>query len=238
MTFDAHRHFHDELSHVKVRLLTMSGEAEAALGLSVEALLERDPERARRVIQGDRIIDTMEMEVEEMCANLLALQQPMARDLRMLLSALKIANDLERVGDHAVNIAQSAERLAQARPIAPEPEIVEMARLAREMLSDALEAFIRGDAAAGREICIRDDKVDALHDSVFRILLTHMMEDPHTIGTGMELFLVSRNLERVADLATNIAEDVVFLVEGKSIKHHAEDRGEARPTGSATPTAR
>ena len=239
MTFDAHRHFHDELSHVKVRLLTMSGEAEAALGLSVEALLERDPERARRVIQGDRIIDTMEMEVEEMCANLLALQQPMARDLRMLLSALKIANDLERVGDHAVNIAQSAERLAQARPIAPEPEIVEMARLAREMLSDALEAFIRGDAAAGREICIRDDKVDALHRSVFRILLTHMMEDPHTIGTGMELFLVSRNLERVADLATNIAEDVVFLVEGKSIKHHAEDRGEARPISSVgAPTAR
>ena len=239
MSFDAHRHFHDELSHVKVRLLTMSGEAEAALSLSVEALLERDPERARRVIQGDRIIDTMEMEVEEMCANLLALQQPMARDLRMLLSALKIANDLERVGDHAVNIAQSAERLAQARPIAPEPEIVEMARLAREMLSDALEAFIRGDAAAGREICMRDDKVDALHSSVFRILLTHMMEDPHTIGTGMELFLVSRNLERVADLATNIAEDVVFLVEGKSIKHHAEDRGEARPTGNVgAPTAR
>ncbi|HET8623096.1 MAG TPA: phosphate signaling complex protein PhoU [Gemmatimonadales bacterium] len=239
MTFDAHRHFHDELSHVKVRLLTMSGEAEAALSLSVEALLERDPERARRVIQGDRIIDTMEMEIEEMCANLLALQQPMARDLRMLLSALKIANDLERVGDHAVNIAQSTERLVQARPIAPEPEIVEMARLTREMLSDALEAFIRGDAAAGREICLRDDKVDALHRSVFRILLTHMMEDPHTIGAGMELFLVSRNLERVADLATNIAEDVVFLVEGKSIKHHAEDRGEARPKGSAgAPTAR
>ena len=234
MSFDAHRHFHDELSHVKVRLLTMSGEAEAALGLSVEALLERDPERAQRVIQGDRIIDTMEMEVEEMCANLLALQQPMARDLRMLLSALKIANDLERVGDHAVNIAQSAERLAQSRPIAPEPEIVEMARLTREMLSDALEAFIRGDAAAGREICLRDDKVDALHRSVFRILLTHMMEDPHTIGAGMELFLVSRNLERVADLATNIAEDVVFLVEGKSIKHHAEDRGDARPSSAAT----
>ena len=237
MSLDVHRHFHDELSHVKVRLLTMSGEAEAALGLAVDALLERDPEKARRVIQGDRVIDAMEMEIEEMSVNLLALQQPMARDLRMLTSALKIANDLERVGDHAVNIAQSAERLTQARPIAPEPEIVEMARLAREMLSDALEAFIRGDAAAGREICLRDDKVDVLHRSVFRILLTHMMEDPHTIGAAMELFLVSRNLERVADLATNIAEDVVFLVEGKSIKHHAEDRGEARatsPSGAVT----
>jgi phosphate transport system protein len=236
MSVDIHRHFHDELSHVKVRLLTMSGEAEAALGLSVEALLERDPDKAHRVILGDRVIDSMEVEIEEQCINLLALQQPMARDLRMLTSALKIANDLERVGDHAVNIAQSAERLTQSRPIAPEPEIIEMARLARDMLSDALEAFIRGDAAAGREVCLRDDKVDALHRSVFRILLTHMMEDPHMIGAGMELFLVSRNLERVADLATNIGEDVVFLVEGKSIKHHAEDRGEA-PAGGRTASA-
>jgi phosphate transport system protein len=237
MSLDIHRHFHDELSHVKVRLLTMSGEAEAALGLSVEALLERDIEKAQRVITGDRVIDSMEVEIEEQCINLLALQQPMAKDLRMLTSALKIANDLERVGDHAVNIAESAERLTQARPIAPEPEIVEMARLARDMLSDALEAFIRGDAAAGREVCLRDDKVDALHRSVFRILLTHMMEDPHMIGVGMELFLVSRNLERVADLATNIGEDVVFLVEGKSIKHHAEDRGESRPAGGVRATS-
>lgn len=230
MSEDVRRHFHDDLSHVKVRLLTMSGEAEAALGVAVEALLGRDLGKAQQVIKGDRVIDAMEMEIEEQCVNLLALHQPMARDLRMLTSALKIANDLERVGDHAVNIAQSVERLAQARPITPEPEIIEMARLAREMLSDALEAFIRGDAAAGREVCLRDDRVDALHRSVFRILLTHMMEDTHSISAGMELFLVSRNLERVADLATNIGEDVVFLVEGKSIKHHAEDRGDPRST--------
>lgn len=228
MSTESHRHFHEELGNVKVRLLTMSGEAEAAMGLAIEALLERNLEKAAQVISNDRIIDELELELEEQCVSLLALQQPMARDLRMLTSALKIANDLERVGDHAVNIAQSAERLAQSRPITPEPEIVEMARLSRVMLSDAIEAFIRGDAAAGREICRRDDKVDALHKSVFRILLTHMMEDPHAIGSGMELFLVSRNLERVADLATNIAEDVVFLVEGKSIKHHAEDRGESK----------
>lgn len=230
---EAHRHFHDDLSQVKIRLLTMSGEAEAALGLAVDALLERDPAKAEAVVGGDRVIDQMEVELEEMCINLLALQQPMARDLRMLTSALKIANDLERVGDHAVNIAQSALRLADQRAIAPEPELVEMARLARDMLSDALEAFIRGDSQAGREVCRRDDKVDVLHKSVFRILLTHMMEDPHTIGAGMELFLVSRNLERVADLATNIGEDVVFLVEGKSIKHHAEDVGDAAwPAGA------
>jgi phosphate transport system protein len=226
MSVDTQRHFHEELAQVKSRLLTMSGEAEAALDLAVEALLERASDKARAVIAGDRRIDALEVEIEEQVVNLLALQQPMARDLRMLTSALKIANDLERVGDHAVNIAQSVERLARSRPIAPEPEIVEMARLARDMLSDALEAFIRGDAVSGREICRRDDKVDILHRSVFRILLTFMMEDPHMISAGMELFLVSRNLERVADLATNIAEDVVFLVEGKSIKHHAEDRGE------------
>jgi phosphate transport system protein len=224
MSPETHRHFHEELSQVKVRLLTMSGEAEAALKLAVEALLERNPDKANQVIAGDRVIDGMEVDIEEACIDLLALQQPMAKDLRMLVAAIKIANDLERVGDHAVNLAQSAERLAQSRPIAPEPEIIEMARLAREMLSDALEAFVRGDAAAGREVCLRDDKVDALNRSVFRILLTHMMEDPHIIGAALELFLVSRNLERVADLATNIGEDVVFLVEGKSIKHHAEDQ--------------
>lgn len=226
MTVEAPRHFHEELAQVKSRLLTMSGEAEGALELAVEALLERDAAKAAAVIHGDHAIDALEVQIEEQVVNLLALQQPMARDLRMLTSALKIANDLERVGDHAVNIAQSTERLSHSRPITPEPEIVEMARLARDMLSDALEAFIRGDATAGREVCRRDDKVDALHRSVFRILLTFMMEDPHMISAGMELFLVSRNLERVADLATNIGEDVVFLVEGKSIKHHAEDRGE------------
>ncbi len=219
---EIHRHFHDELSQVKVRLLTMSGEAEAAVQTAVEALLERDHAKAQRVIAGDRVIDSMEVEIEEQCLNLLALQQPMARDLRLLVSAIKIANDLERVGDHAVNIAQSAERIVQSRPITPEPEIVEMAQLAREMLSDALEAFVRSDAAAGRAVCAKDDKVDALNHSMFRILLTHMMEDPHSIGAAMGLFLISRNLERIADLATNIGEDVVFLVEGKSIKHRAE----------------
>ncbi len=225
MTSEGHRHFHDELSQVKVRLLTMSGEAEAAVQLAVEALLERSAEKAARVIGGDRVIDRMEVEIEEQCLSLLALQQPMARDLRLLVAAIKIANDLERVGDHAVNIAQSADRLGKHRPITPEPEIFEMARLAREMLSDSLEAFVRGDANAGREVCLRDDKVDALNRSMFRILLTHMMEDPHSIGSGLELLLVSRNLERIADLATNVGEDVVFLVEGKSIKHHAEDFG-------------
>lgn len=219
---DMHRHFHEELNQLKVRLLTMSGEAEAALTLAVEALLERDAAKAKRVLEGDRQIDLMEVEIEDQCLQFLALQQPMARDLRTLIAIIKIATDLERVGDHAVNIAGSARRLAEQRSIAPEPEIVEMARIARAMLADVLEAFVRSDVEASREVCRRDDKVDALNRSVFRILITHMMEDPQTISAGMELFLVSRNLERVADLATNIGEDVVFLVEGKSIKHGVE----------------
>jgi phosphate transport system protein len=235
MSPDAHRHFHDELNELKVRLLTMSSEAEAALGLAVEALLERNLETAERVITGDGVIDQMEIEIEERCISLLALQQPMARDLRMITAALKISNDLERVGDHAVNIAEAAVRLARSRAIAPEPELVEMARITREMLAQALEAFVRGDARSAREVCIRDDKVDALHRSVFRIMLTHMMEDPHVIGAGMELTTTSRNLERVADLATNIAEDVVFLVEGKTIKHHAEEFGQEAPVEETVP---
>ncbi len=227
-TSAAHRHFHDELSELKNKLLIMSGEAQAALDAAVEAVLKRDAGLAARVIAGDSAIDALELEIEDMVLRLLATQQPMARDLRLLMAATKIANDLERVGDHAVNIAQSAEQLLAHRPITPEPELVEMARQARAMLSGALDAFVRGDPALGREICRRDDAVDALHRSVFRIVLTHMMEDPRIIGAGMELFLVSRNLERVADMATNIAEDVVFLVEGKTIKHRAEQGGDGR----------
>jgi phosphate transport system protein len=219
----AHRHFHDELSDMKSTLLAMSAEAQTSLAAAVEALLQRDNNKAAQVISADHKIDAMEVEIEDLVVKLLATQQPMAKDLRLLMAALKIANDLERVGDHAVNIAQSAERLQASPPIVPEPEIIEMARMARRMLADALDAFVRADAQAGRAVCKRDDHVDNLHDSVFRILLTHMMETPHIISAAMELFLVSRNLERVADLATNIAEDVVFLVEGKSIKHHLED---------------
>jgi phosphate transport system protein len=222
MTGTPHRHFHDELAHLKDRLLQMSGQAEDALDRSVRSVLQRDGTAADRVLREDRQIDALEVEIEEMVTNLLALHQPMARDLRLILAALKITNDLERVGDHAANIAGCAQRLLDQRPITPEPEIVETSRLARGMLADAIDAFVRADAALGRDVCGRDDQVDALNRSTFRILLTHMAEDPHTIGAAMELVLVSRNLERVADLATNIAEDVVFLVEGKSIKHGAE----------------
>jgi len=225
MTGTAHRHFDDELARLKDRLLQMSTAAQESLDRSVRAVLQRDSDAAEQVIAQDPAIDRLEIEIEENVTNLLALHQPMARDLRLLLAALKISNDLERVGDHAVNISICAKRLTEFRMIAPEPELIEMGRLAREMLAESIDAFVRADAEAGRHVCRRDDQVDALHRSMFRILITHMAEDPHTIGAAMELFLVSRNLERVADLATNVAEDVVFLVEGKSIKHGIEREG-------------
>lgn len=218
------RHFHEELAQLKNLLLEMSTLAEEQVRTSVEALRERNATKAEAVILADRELDAMEMEVDDACIHLLALQQPMARDLRLITMAMKIGNDLERVGDHAVNIAQAVQHLSEQPPFAQFPEIEEMSRLASEMLSDALDDFVRGDAEGARAVCERDDRVDALHDSMFRILLTHMMEDPRRISPAMEIFLVSRNLERIADLATNVAEDVVYLVEGRTIKHQVERR--------------
>ncbi len=218
------RHFHDQLSSLKEQLLAMSAIAEERTELSVEALLARDREKANLVIIGDADLNRLEVEVEQAAVELLALQQPMARDLRFIIGAIKVSNDLERVGDHAVNIAECAIRLAD-KPKAniKIPEIEVMARRARKMLSDSLDAFIRADGALGRKVCREDDVVDSLHDSVFRVLLTHMMADPKTITPSLELLLVGRNLERIADLATNIGEDAVYLAEGKQIKHHRED---------------
>ena len=217
------RHFHEELLHLKQRLMALSSEAEEAIGNAVGALLRRDRVLALEVIRGDRTINTLESAIEEQAFQLIALHQPMAKDLRLIFSAIKIVHDLERVGDHAVNIAQSAERLLAYANIVPEPELVEMARLSRAMLTDALGAFVRGDAPLAREVCRRDDAVDALNDSVFRILLTHMMEDQRSIGACLELLLVSRNLERVADLSTNICEEAIYISQARVIKHHAEE---------------
>src|SRR5215210_1852864 len=218
------RHFHDQLSSLKEQLLGMSAKAEERTDLAMEALLARDKDKANLVIDGDVDINKLEVQVEQAAVELLALQQPMARDLRFIIGAIKVSNDLERVGDHAVNIAESAIRLAEKPKVAINvPEIEVMARRARKMLGDSLDAFIRADGALGRQVCKEDDVVDALHDSVFRVLLTHMMADPKTITPSLELLLVGRNLERIADLATNIGEDAVYLAEGKQIKHHRED---------------
>jgi len=228
------RHFHEQLAALRIQLLEMASMAEDLLRISVEALVEGDRAKADSVILGDRELDAMEVEIDDASINLLALHQPFARDLRLITMIMRISNDLERVGDHAVNIAETVYHLeSRPPPMHRFPQLEEMARIAREMLSDALDTFVRSDATGAREVCLRDDRVDALHESSFRGLLTHMMEDPRRIGTAMSLILVSRNLERVADLATNVAEDVVFLVEGRSIKHRsgeaAEDDHETSP---------
>ena len=222
------RHFDEEMEQLKSLLVKMSGMAEDGVRLAVDALVERDQEKAQIVIEMDNAIDDLELEVDDRAVQLLALQQPLARDLRFITAATKISNDLERVGDHAVNIAEALQFLLKAAPFPTLPELEEMARISADMLSQALDAFVRADSALARKVVKLDDRVDELHDNNFRILLTHMMEDPRKITAGMDLLLVSGNLERIADMATNVAEEVVFFVEGRTIKHHAEERGSHR----------
>jgi phosphate transport system protein len=218
----AKRHFHDHLDLLQARLLEMAGEAEELIRRSVEALGKRDRAELERVREGDAVVDALELEVDERALELLALQQPMARDLRQIVATLKISNDLERVGDHAVKIANAGLHLLEF-PAAPElPQIAEMAALSREMLADALRAYVARDTELARAIRIRDDRVDALRATTHRILVSHMLEDPRRITSCLELILVSQSLERVADLATNVAEETVFLVEGQVIRHLAE----------------
>lgn len=218
------RHFDQDLQALKEELLEMGGRAEAIVQKSVEALKRRDRKLAEEVFTDDNAIDRLEIDVDERCVSLLALRQPMAVDLRFITAALKICNDLERVGDHAVNIAQSAQRLSGEPPLKPLVDIPRMADLAAGMLREALDSFVRRDGATARTLVKRDDEVDNLNRQVFRELISYMIEDPRTITHAMDLILVARNLERVADLATNIAEEVVFITEARIIKHHVEEQ--------------
>lgn len=217
------RHFHHDLETLKAELLRMGGLAEAIVQKSVEALRRRDLALAEAVVQDDRQIDRLEVDIEHHCIDLLARQQPMAVDLRFILAALKISNDLERVGDHAVNIAGSALRLGNAPPVKPLIDIPRMADLALGMLKDALDAFVRKDSATARDILTRDDLVDDLNRQIHRELIGYMVENPSIISRALELILVARNLERVADLATNVAEELVFFTEARIVKHHLEE---------------
>lgn len=218
------RHFHDELDVLQERLMEMAGIVERQIAYAAQAVMDRDPTVAERTMREDDRVDELEIEVDERVMELLALHQPMASDLRQIIATNKVANDLERVGDHAVNIAKAARRLTDTSPLPELRELSEMAQITREMLSDALAAFVSRNSGTARMVCATDDKVDDLRRSLFRILVTHMLEDPKRIGGALELLLVSQNLERVADLSTNIAEDVVFLVEGRTIKHGVEER--------------
>ena len=217
------RHFELELKALREQVLLMGGRAEGIVRKSIESLRRSDPALARQVFQDDHAIDRLEIDIEERCLRLLALQQPLAGDLRFITAALKISNDLERVGDHAVNIAGGTVRLAGKPLLKPLVDIPRMADLALRMLHESLDAFVQRDAESARSLVRRDDEVDDLNRQVFRELLSYMLEDPATITRAMELILVARNLERVADLATNVAEEVVFIAEARIIKHHADE---------------
>jgi phosphate transport system protein len=219
------RHFQEELELLKRRLLEMGGLAEDRVRVAVEALVARDESLVDRVLSGDMPINQLHIEVDGRCLKLLALHQPMAVDLRAIVSATKINTDLERVGDLAVNIAEAARRYLRHPPVKELIDIPRMARIAQGMLRDALDAYVRRDVPLAQEVLKRDDELDGLKTQVFRELLTYMLQDPSTIEASLDLILVSRHLERIGDHATNVAEDVIFMVSARDVRHHAQEPG-------------
>ena len=213
------RHFHEELEALKQTLLAMGGLVEDQIRRAMRALVERDDGLAQEVIDRDRQVNTYDVEVDEQCVNLLALHQPAAGDLRFITTTMKIVTDLERIGDQAVNIAQRVLELNPEPQLKPYIDLPRMAEKAQRMVKESLDAFVARDAALARQVCGEDAEVDALKDQIFRELLTFMMEDPRTIPRAIRVVLISRFLERVADHATNIAEMVIYLAEGKMVRH-------------------
>lgn len=213
------RHFEEELEHLKTRLLAMGGLAEDRLGTAMRGLVERDVRRVEAVAAGDRDINALHLEIDDRCFKLLALRQPMAVDLRAIVAAVKINTDLERVGDLAVNIAEAVRRYLGHAPVKELIDIPRMAAIAQNMLRDALDAFVRRDVALAQAVLAADDGLDALKTQVFRELLTHMLQNPRTIEPSLDLILISRHLERVGDHATNVAEDVIFMVSARDVRH-------------------
>jgi phosphate transport system protein len=213
------RHFVEELRELKDRLLTMGGLAEERLRLAVRGLVERDHRALADVIAGDSRIDSLQMEIDDRCFKLIALYQPVAVDLRTIVSSLKINGDLERVGDLAVNVGEAAERYLLHPPVKPLIDLPRMGELAMKMLRESLDAFVDRDVGLAQAVLSQDDWLDAFKSQVFRELLTYMLSNPTTIEPSVDLILISRHLERVGDHATNVAEDVIFLVEARDVRH-------------------
>ena len=223
------RLFDEELRDLRKKLLHMAAHVEEAITLAVRSLKERKEPLAQEVLGGEAVTNDFDIAIDELGLRLLALRQPLASDLRFITSAIKIASDLERIGDLAVNIAQRSLALLESPPLKPLLDIPEMSAVTQRMVRDAIKSFVEGDVALARDVCQRDDIVDQYNDQIFRELLTYMMADPGTISRAMDLILVSRHLERIADHATNIAEDVIYIVSGKTIKHHAEAKDQPAP---------
>ena len=215
------RHFAEDLAALNRVLLEMAELARLRLDQAVTGLVNRDATSLERVIRSDEDVNRLQMELDNRCFKMLALHQPVAVDLRLIVAAMKINDDLERVGDLAVNIAEAGLRYIRHAPVKPLIDLPRMAEIAGGMLRDAITAFIVKDATLGRDVLLRDDEVDALKDQIFRELLTYMLADASKVEPSLDLILISRHLERVADHATNIAEDVVFLVEARDVLHRS-----------------
>lgn len=218
------RKFDERLDQLKQELLKMGGKAETMIRMSIQELVQRDPAVAESLPVLEDQVNTLQIEIDDHAFKLLALQQPMAHDLRFIIAAMKISSDLERIGDQAINIMENTQVLLQFPELKPLIDIPRMADIASRMVHDSLDAFVERDAAKARDVVLRDDQVDALKNQLFRELLTYMLSDPKSIQVAMQLILVSRHLERIADHATNIAEDVVYMVEAKDIRHLMEER--------------
>ncbi len=215
------RHLEEELGELKNRLLEMSGLVESAIYRSVQAWVEKDQQQAQQVLMNEARINQMEIEIDELATRALALQQPMAVDLRFVTAAIKINNDLERMADLAVNIVERALSLMDGPTVKPLIDIPHMAHLAESMVRKSLDAFVKRDAALARSVLVSDDAIDELRDAIYKELVGFMQRQPASIPQALDLIFVARNLERIADHATNIAEDVLFLVQGVDVRHHA-----------------
>ena len=219
--------FDEDLKRLNNVIAEMGGLAEAQLTRAVESLVRRNTELATQVVQDDKRIDALETEVGQMTVRMLALRQPMAQDLREVVAAIKIASDIERIGDYAKNIAKRAIVLSAHAPLKPVTSIPRMSQLALQIIKDVLDAYIEKDAEGARAAWRRDEEVDEMYNSVFREMLTYMMEDPRNIGPCTHLLFIAKNIERIGDHATNVAEIVYYLVHGRSLD-------EERPKGDTT----
>ena len=213
-------HFREELEALQGRLLEMGGLAEERVRLALHGLVARDPAVINKVLSGDEPINQLHIEVDNRCFRLLALHQPMATDLRAIVAAVKINTDLERVGDLAVNIAEASKRYIGHAPVKQLIDIPQMGDIAQAMLRDSLDSYVKRDTGLAHQVLNEDDRLDSLKTQVFRDLLTHMLQNQGTVEPSLDLILVSRHLERIGDHATNIAEDVIFMVSALDVRHH------------------
>lgn len=221
------RHFEEQLEHLSQKLVRLGAAVELAMDRSLTALVERDSDLARQVIEGDAEIDRLELEIDELCVELLALQQPMARDLRFIATAMKITPDLERIADHATNICERVIELNDEPPLKPLIDLPLMAKRAQEMVAQTLDAFMRRDADAARRVIGMDDEVDQRMHQLFRELLSYMLEDTRNITRALRLTFIAKYLERIGDQATNICEQIVYMTEARVIKHAGASSGSA-----------